>query len=264
MTGPVTAPAVLETRDLSRTFGALAAVDEVSMTIAPGQVHAIIGPNGAGKTTLINLLSGELAPSGGRVLLDGGEITGLPAHRRARLGLGRTFQRTTIYPELTCLENVWLGARTRIGVGPRLFRSAVADRLVREAAAAALALVRLDGRAGDRASDLSHGEQRRVELAMVLAAAPRILLLDEPLAGMDRQESDRLAALIRGLTPDRTVVLIEHDMDAVFATADALTVMVAGKVLETGPPERIRASDAVQAAYLGVAEPGTPLPGAGR
>ncbi len=242
---------ILEVRDLSRVFGALSAVDAVTLAFSPGQIHAVIGPNGAGKTTLLNLLSGELSPSAGRILLAGEDITALSPARRARLGLGRTYQRTTVFADLTCLEHAWLGARASVTVWPRLLGSRTADATIDLRARQALDRVGLVDRATDRAGSLSHGEHGQLELAMVLAASPSVLLLDEPLAGMGREESDRMATLVRDLTPERTVILVEHDMDAVFAVADTLTVMVAGRVLDTGAPAAVRANVAVQDAYLG-------------
>ncbi len=242
---------ILTTHGLSRTFGAVVAVDAVDLGIEAGQVHAVIGPNGAGKTTLLNLLSGELAPSAGRIVFLGRDITGLPPDRVARVGIGRTFQRVNVFPELSCRRSCWLGARAAADTGMRFLRAAAADRESQSRARAALAAVGLDHRAETPAGALSHGEQRQLELAMVLASAPALLLLDEPLAGLGREESDRMAALIRSLAPRHTVALVEHDMDAVFAVADIITVMEGGRVLETGPPGAIRASAAVQDAYLG-------------
>ncbi len=242
---------ILETRALSRTFGAVVAVDAVDLGVAAGHVHAVIGPNGAGKTTLLNLLSGELAPSAGRIVFNGREMAGLTPDRVARAGIGRTFQRVNVFPHLSCLRSCWLGARAAVDTRMRFVRPAAFDRGSHDTAMAALAAVGLTRRADTPAGALSHGEQRQLELAMVLAAAPALLLLDEPLAGLGREESGRMAALIRGLAPRHTVVLVEHDMDAVFAIADVITVMDGGRVLESGPPDAIRASTAVRDAYLG-------------
>ncbi|HUH86382.1 MAG TPA: ABC transporter ATP-binding protein, partial [Stellaceae bacterium] len=220
----------LTVRGLSRFFGGLAAVSEVSLDLLPGEVHALIGPNGAGKTTLVNLLSGELAPSAGSVLHGGHEIAGLGAHRIARMGIARSFQRTNIFREFSAFENCRLAAQARLPSSLRFFRPARAHRALNEAAEQALAGVGLA--AGERTADtLSHGEQRQLELAMTLATRPKVLLLDEPLAGMGAEESARMVELIAGLGREHAVLLIEHDMDAVFSIAQRLTVMVNGRVL---------------------------------
>ena len=242
---------ILETRTLSRTFGGLRAVAGLSLAFEAGRVHAVIGPNGAGKTTLINLLSGDLPPSGGRILFRGRDVTRTPVHARVRLGMGRSYQKTNIFPELTCLENCWLGAQARLPGWLHLMRPAGRYPAVRERAERALALCGLDRRADAVASTLSHGEKRQLEIGMMLATGPDLLLLDEPLAGMGVEESWRVVDLLRRLRADHTMILIEHDMDAVFSIADRVTVMVNGAELETGTPERIRASAAVREAYLG-------------
>lgn len=239
---------------LSRHFGGLAAVSDVSLELAPGEVHAVIGPNGAGKTTLINLLSGELRPSAGSIRFAGREIAGLPPHRIARLGIGRSYQRTNIFREFSAFENCRLAAQARLKSSMRFFRAALDVRDLAEAAERALTLVGLE-RPMRIAATLSHGEQRQLELAMTLATAPSVLLLDEPLAGMGTEESTRMVALIARLAADHAVLLVEHDMDAVFSIATRLTVMVNGRVLESGDPAAIRASARVQEAYLGSAEP---------
>jgi branched-chain amino acid transport system ATP-binding protein len=238
---------------LSRHFGGLAAVADVSLALLPGEVHAVIGPNGAGKTTLINLLSGELKPSGGSILYEGREIAGLAPHRIARLGIGRSFQRTNIFREFSAFENCRLAAQARRKSSMRFFRPALAHRGLADAAMRALALVGLE-RASRIAATLSHGEQRQLELAMTLATEPRILLLDEPLAGMGADESARMVALVARLAESHAVLLVEHDMDAVFSIAHRLTVMVNGRVIASGAPEDIRAAPEVQEAYLGSAE----------
>ncbi|MSP67342.1 MAG: ABC transporter ATP-binding protein [Alphaproteobacteria bacterium] len=247
---------LLATTGLTRNFGALAAVAEVSLAVAAGAVHAVIGPNGAGKTTLINLLSGDLAPTAGRVSFRGQDITALPPHRISRLGIGRSYQKTNVFAELTALENCMLAAQSRRGHSFQFVRSAAREAAIQGRAEAALMAAGLGSRAPMPATALSHGEQRQLEIAMILATEPALLLLDEPMAGMGAEESARLVALIRALAPLRTVVLIEHDMDAVFAVADRITVMVGGRVLETGTPEAIRASPAVQTAYLGEGDDG--------
>lgn len=242
---------VLVTRDLGVSFGGLRAVHNVNLSVAVGEVHAVIGPNGAGKTTLVNLLSGDLKPTGGRVTFRGKEIAGLPSYRIAALGIGRTYQITNIFPAFTCERNCWLAARARLGSAMRFFRPAASDKRAAEATARALEMTGLADKAGAVASDLSYGEQRQLEIAMLLALEPDVLLLDEPLAGMGAEESEAVVALIRRLAPDHAMLLIEHDMDAVFAIADRLTVMVNGEVLETGTPDQIRASAKVREAYLG-------------
>ena len=243
--------AVLATEKLSKNFGGLAAVKDVTLEFAERQVHAIIGPNGAGKTTLINLLSGELLPSSGRITLRERDITRLPQHRVSHLGIGRSFQKTNIFPSFTCFQNCWLAAQSRLPTSLRFLRPAHSDRTVRARTERAMELSGLTARAEFLASEISHGEQRQLEIAMMLATEPEILLLDEPMAGMGAEESDRVVELIKTLADEHCVILIEHDMDAVFAVADRLTVMVNGELLESGPPDAIRNSAAVKEAYLG-------------
>jgi branched-chain amino acid transport system ATP-binding protein len=242
---------VLETRALSRRFGGLAAVDEVSIAVARGAVHAILGPNGAGKTTLINLLSGNLPPSSGTIHFKDRDITGLAAHDVSQLGIGRSYQKTNIFREFTCFDGCFLAAQSRLPSAMRFFRPAARYRAVAERAEHALALCGLAARRDTRAAHMSYGEQRQLELAMMLATEPELLLLDEPLAGMGREESARVVDLLRDLAKGHTLVMIEHDMDAVFAVAETITVMVNGRVLESGPAAAVRASPAVRAAYLG-------------
>ncbi len=245
--------AVLETRALTRSFGGLTAVAQVALTLVIGELHAVIGPNGAGKSTLINLLSGDLRPSSGQILIDGASVGGLPAHRLARLGIGRSYQKTNILKSLPALENVRLAAQARHGGGRRLFQTARGARDLVALAEAALARVGLASASDRPAGQLSHGEQRQLEIAMTLATEPRALLLDEPLAGMGPEETERMVTLLRQLAADHAVLLVEHDMDVVFAVADRLTVMVDGRVIASGPPEMIRSSAAVREAYLGEA-----------
>jgi branched-chain amino acid transport system ATP-binding protein len=241
----------LSTIGLTRAFGGLVAVKDVSIECHIGRVHAVIGPNGAGKSTLINMLSGDLAPSGGRVTMAGEDVTGAPPHRMSKLGVGRSYQKTNVFLPFTAIENCRIAAQSRLASSMRFLRPALANRAVNEAAERAPAAAGLEGREGLPVTALSHGEQRQVEIAMVLATSPRVLLLDEPLAGMGAEESLRIVALLRRLIPDHAILLVEHDMDAVFAVAHRLTVMVNGAVLESGPPEAIRASPAVREAYLG-------------
>jgi branched-chain amino acid transport system ATP-binding protein len=245
---------VLRIERLSKRFGGLAAVREVSLDVQGGGVHALIGPNGAGKTTLINLLSGDLAPSGGSVRFEGRDIAGLAPERIARLGIARVYQKTNIFAEFPAFENCRLAAQARLGKPLSVLRPAYTYREINEAAERALALVNLDARSKDAALTLSHGEQRQLEIAMTLATAPQVLLLDEPLAGMGSEESRRMVALIARLASDHAILLVEHDMDAVFSVASVLTVMVDGSVLASGAPEAIRRNKAVQDAYLGTAE----------
>ena len=250
------ADVVLDARTLTRRFGGLLANDRVSLALVRGELHALLGPNGAGKSTLINLLSGDLAATSGHILYRGREISGWPAHRRSQLGIGRSYQKTNIFPAFTAFENCRLAAQSRVPRGWSIFVDAERDAPSCDGAHRALALTGLDARADRNAGTLSHGEQRQLEIAMVLATEPDVLLLDEPLAGMGAEESKRMVEMLRSLTAGRAILLVEHDMDAVFALADRITVMVDGQVLESGPPDQIRASTAVQRAYLGHDEHG--------
>ncbi len=234
---------------LTRRFGGLTAVADVSLTLSVGELHGVIGPNGAGKSTLVNLLSGTLKPSAGRVELNGADVTGWPSWRLAQAGIGRSFQRTNVMREMSVFENVRLSAQARGFGANRWLRSAATEEGPIAMANAALDRVGLSARGV--AGTLSHGQLRLLEIAMALATGPSVLLLDEPLAGMGPEESERLAALLKELARDHAVLLIEHDMDVVFAVADTLTVMVDGRVLEQGPPAHIRGSAAVREAYLG-------------
>jgi branched-chain amino acid transport system ATP-binding protein len=242
---------VLATRNLTRRFGGLAAVSDVSIALERGSLHAVVGPNGAGKTTLINMLSGDLAATSGSVTFGGEDITREAADRRSRRGIGRSYQKTNIFGAFTAFENCRLAAQSRTPRVVHLFADATAYRPTAEAAERALDAAGLAARGERVASTLSHGEQRQLEIAMVLATRPNVLLLDEPLAGMGADEAARMVELLKSLAPEHAVLLVEHDMDAVFAVADVVTVMVNGQVLETGTPSRIRASEAVQQAYLG-------------
>jgi len=246
----MTTEPVLETFALTRLFGGLAAVDQVQLELRQGELHAVIGPNGAGKSTLINLLSGDLKPTAGRIRFAGREVAGLPAHRMAALGIGRSYQKTNILRELPVLENVRLAAQARHGGAGRLLRRASGATDLVDHARAALQRVGL-ARETQSAGSLSHGGQRQLEIAMTLATDPAVLLLDEPLAGMGPEETQHMTALLRQLARDHAVLLVEHDMDVVFAVADRLTVMVNGRVLASGQPEEIRRNAAVREAYLG-------------
>ncbi|MBV8030195.1 MAG: ABC transporter ATP-binding protein, partial [Betaproteobacteria bacterium] len=223
----------------------------VHLAVAEGETHAIIGPNGAGKTTLIAQLAGNLRPDEGQIAFAGEDITALAAPARARKGLGRSFQITSLYPDFTVLQNVALAVQAREGHSFRFWRPAAADRALNEAALSVLADVGLQGRHATLARNLSYGEQRQLEIAMVLAIRPRLLLLDEPMAGMGPDESRRMIALLEGLKGRQTLVLVEHDMDAVFRLADRISVLVYGRVIATGTPAEIRANREVRAAYLG-------------
>ncbi len=232
-------------------FDRIYALFGVSLEVEEGEIFTVLGPNGAGKTTLINLLCGDLPLSAGRIELHGSDITGLASHQISRLGVGRSYQKTNVFLPLTAFENCRLAAQSRLASSMRFFRGAARYGVPVEAAQRALAQVGLESRAGVPLSALSHGERRQVEIAMTLATDPGVLLLDEPLAGMGAEESVRIVELLRKLVRDHAILLVEHDMDAVFAVANTLTVMVNGSVLESGPPEQIRASRAVQEADLG-------------
>jgi branched-chain amino acid transport system ATP-binding protein len=244
----------LRTEGLKKNFGGLAAVDGVSLECRVGCVHAVIGPNGAGKTTLINLLSGDLAPSAGRIEILGREVSGLPPHRISRLGVGRSYQRTNIFMRFSAFENCRLAAQARLPSSMRFLRPASSYNDVSHGAERALALCGLLSKANSVASALSHGERRQLEVAMTLATSPRVLLLDEPLAGMGAEEAERMVELLCRLAEGHAMLLVEHDMDAVFAIAGTLTVMVDGRVLASGTPAEIRANAQVQEAYLGAAD----------
>jgi branched-chain amino acid transport system ATP-binding protein len=242
---------VLVATALGRRFGGLVAVDDVSLSLAPKTVHAVIGPNGAGKSTLVNLLSGELRPSTGTIRLGELDITHWPSHRIAQHGVARSFQHTNVFGAFSAFENCRLAAQSHHRNFGRWFKPAERYGDWNVAADAALAIVGLAARAGIAAAALSHGERRALEIAMALATHPSVLLLDEPLAGMGPEESAHIVALLKRLAADHAILLVEHDMDAVFALADRLTVMVNGRILASGAPEAIRANAEVQRAYLG-------------
>ena len=246
----MTAP-LLCVRGLTRHFGGVTACDGVDLDVHEHEAHAIIGPNGAGKTTFIAQIAGFTLPDSGTIELAGQSIARLPAHRRARLGLARSFQITSIFATLTVLENAALAAQAASGHAYRMWGEALRSEELRETALDHLAGVGLAGRAADTAGDLSHGEHRQLEIAMALATRPRLLLLDEPMAGMGPEESARMVAILRDLRRERTLLLVEHDMDAVFAIADRITVLVSGRVVATGRPEEVRANPEVRRAYLG-------------
>jgi branched-chain amino acid transport system ATP-binding protein len=242
---------LLRVDGLVRRFGGILATDHVSLDVARGELHAIIGPNGAGKTTLISQLTGHLAPHAGSIFLGGRDITGLPAYRRSTLGLARSFQVTSLLPDFTAADNVALAAQAHDGHSFRFWGNARKERGLREAARAALERVGLVGRADVPVSKLSHGEQRELELAVALATKPQLLLLDEPMAGLGATESARMVKLLSELRKEVTIVLVEHDMEAVFALADRISVLVYGRVIASGLPSEIRQNDEVKRAYLG-------------
>jgi branched-chain amino acid transport system ATP-binding protein len=242
---------LLAVRGLVRRFGGLVATDGVDLNVAEGETLAVIGPNGAGKTTLIAQLSGDLAPNAGSIRFAGEDVTALPAAARSHRGLARSFQITSIFREFTALDNVALAVQAHAGHSFHFWRRAREERALREPAREMLARVGLAARAEVVAGALAHGEQRQLEIAMALATRPRLLLLDEPVAGMGIDESQRMVQLLRSLRGAHTMVLVEHDMDAVFALADRISVMVYGRVVATGAPEAIRANAEVRRAYLG-------------
>ncbi|ESR26840.1 ABC transporter ATP-binding protein [Lutibaculum baratangense] len=243
--------AILDVENLNKSFGALRVTDDVSLQVMPGELHAIIGPNGAGKTTLLHQVSGLLASDGGTVRFGGEDITGLPMHARVHRGIARTFQITSILPGFTALENVALAVQGRSGSSFRFFGIASREQALNDEAASLLDLVGLAARADLGAGTLSHGEKRALEIAIALATKPRLLLLDEPLAGMGHEESNKVIEILRSLKGRYAIVLIEHDMDAVFALADRVTVLSYGRVIASGDPAVVRSSPEVRAAYLG-------------
>ena len=242
---------LLALRCLCKRFGGLTVTDGVSLTVQPGEIHAVIGPNGAGKTTLIHQVSGTVRPDAGRVWLAGRDVTDWSLPQRARIGLGRSFQITSIIPGFTVAENVALAAQARAGSSFRFVRPARSEQALNEAAAAVLGRVGLHHRRGTLAAELSHGEKRQLELAVALAAKPLLLLLDEPLAGAGPEETARLVGLLRGLRGQVGILLVEHDMQAVWALADRISVLVYGRLVVTGTADEIRAHPEVRSAYLG-------------
>jgi len=242
---------LLEVRQLMKRFGAVVATAALDLTIMPGEIHAVIGPNGAGKTTLIGQLAGEVQPDAGHIHFAGRDITHLPVHRRAALGLARSFQITSIFPGFSALDNVALAVQAHAGHSFHFWRPAHTLTQVRLRALEALQCVGLVERAHMLAAQLSHGEQRQLEIAMALATTPKLLLLDEPTAGMGPEESARMVGLLRDLRGQYTILLVEHDMDAVFALADRITVLVDGQAIATGTADTIRANAEVRRAYLG-------------
>ncbi|MCW5233247.1 ABC transporter ATP-binding protein [Verminephrobacter eiseniae] len=242
---------LLSVRNLVKRYGGLLATDHFNMSVETGETHAVIGPNGAGKSTLIAQLSGESRPSEGSILFDGKDITQVPVYRRARMGLARSYQITSVFNEFSALQNVMLAAQAQLGHSFRFWSPMMRSRSLRESAESSLDLVGLGSRIDVCVADMAHGEHRQLELAMALVSNPRLLLLDEPMAGMSQGESEQMAALLAKLKGSCTMVLVEHDMNAVFALADRITVLVYGKSIACGSVGSIRSSAQVRAAYLG-------------
>ena len=248
------ADALLKVEGLTKRFGGVVASDNVALDVVPGELQAIIGPNGAGKTTLIGQLTGEIVPDAGRIVFDGQDITALPVYDRSLLGLARSFQITSLFPNFTALENVALAVQAHAGHSFHFWRDARKEPELREPARAALERVGIGHRADAVVASMSHGEHRQIELAMALATKPRMLLLDEPMAGLGPDESARMVKTLRELKRELTILLVEHDMEAVFALADRITVLVYGRVIASGDPASIRANAEVRQAYLGEQE----------
>jgi branched-chain amino acid transport system ATP-binding protein len=242
---------ILEAQGLRKAFGALAATDGVSLELREGETHAIIGPNGAGKTTLIGQLAGNLRPDAGSIRFAGEDVTALSAPARARKGFARSFQITSIYRNFTALDNVALAVQAHAGHSFRFWRPAREEAALRKPAQAVLDEVGLGAKADMLAANLAHGEQRQLEVAMALATRPRLLLLDEPVAGMGLEESQRMVQFLSSLKGRRSIILVEHDMDAVFTLADRISVLVYGRIVASGTPEEVRANAEVRRAYLG-------------
>ncbi len=242
---------LLRTDRLVKRFGGLVATDHASLSVQTGEVHALIGPNGAGKTTLIHQLSGALASDAGHIHFDGHDVTSMPIHRRVHQGLVRSYQITSVFKRLSVLDNLALAVQSRDGSSMRFWRPARAERARYEAAASVAERVGLGARLDRTAGALSHGEQRQLEVGLALALGPKLLLLDEPMAGMGPDESERMVALLQGLRGSVTMLLVEHDMDAVFRLADRISTLVNGRIIATGTADEIRAHPEVRSAYLG-------------
>ena len=242
---------VLETRGLCKSFGALTVAEQINFRLEPGSRHALIGPNGAGKTTFVNLLTGRLAPTSGQVFIGGQDVTALPQAERVRRGLGRTFQINTLFKKMTVLDNVALGVAERLKVADQMWQPARALKAVRDESMALLELLGIAADAGLRITDLPYGKQRLVEIAIALGLQPKVLLLDEPAAGVPSMESDRILQALDALPTDMAILIIEHDMDLVFRFAKRITVLVQGEVLCEGSPQEIAADKRVHQVYLG-------------
>jgi branched-chain amino acid transport system ATP-binding protein len=245
---------LLTIEGLTKRFGGVIASENITLDVPRGELHAVIGPNGAGKTSLIGQLTGELTPDAGRIRFDGADITALPVYRRSQLGLARSFQITSLFLDFTALDNAALAVQAHAGHSFRFWRDARREDELREPARAALARVGLAERADVLVANLSHGEYRQLEIAMGLATRPRMLLLDEPMAGLGPEESARMVRMLRELKQELTILLIEHDMEAVFALADRITVLVYGRVIASDTPQAVRANAEVREAYLGEQE----------
>jgi branched-chain amino acid transport system ATP-binding protein len=245
---------ILQVKGLMKSFGKLQVSYDLDLEVAKGEIHALIGPNGAGKTTLISQLSGWLTPDAGSIHFNGNDITHLPVHKRARMGLARTYQITSVFPEFSALDNAALAVQTTMGHSFKFWSNARKDKRLREPALLALEKVGLADRSNILVSELAHGEQSLLELAMALATKPTMLLLDEPMAGMGVEETEQVVKVLQSLQGDVTMLLIEHDMDAVFTLADRISVLVYGQKIATGTPDEIRANGDVQKAYLGEEE----------
>jgi len=247
----MTAEPLLSVQMLNKHFGGIVATDNLSIDVTPGEIHAVIGPNGAGKTTLVAQLSGMLKPDGGKVIFDGHDVTSLPAPKRSKLGLARSFQITSIFRDFSVIDNVAMAIQAHSGHSFRFWRPARNDPRLQDPARAVLKQVGLEERADIISGNLAHGEQRQLEIAMALATKPKLLLLDEPMAGMGAEDSEQMTRFLISLKGKYTMLLIEHDMDAVFRLADRITVLVYGKAIATGTPEEIRVNEEVRTAYLG-------------
>ena len=242
---------ILRTRGLTKSFGGIRATDDLTLSVSPGEIHAVIGPNGAGKTTLISQLCGLMRPDAGTIHFQGQDITRLPAHRRARLGITRSFQITSLIQDLSVFDNIALAVQARMGSSFRMIRPARSDTAIQSRTMALLARVGLAEKAQMQTGALSHGEHRHMEIAIALASEAPLMLLDEPMAGLGSEESTAMVGLLNSIKGQHTIVLIEHDMDAVFALADRISVLVYGRLIATGPPDEIRSNKDVEAAYLG-------------
>ena len=245
---------MLKVNSLVKSFGGLLAIDDLSFLVEPGELHAIIGPNGAGKTTLIRQLSGEIKPDSGSIIFDGNDISEVPVHLRSAYGLARSFQITNIFMDMTVWDNVALAVQAHAGHSFHFWKNASKEQILREPAFEYLEQVGLEKRADDMSENLSHGEHRQLEIAMALATGPKMLLLDEPMAGMGPEESKAMVEILQGLKRKLTILLVEHDMDVVFSLADKITVLVYGQSIATDTPEAIRQNPEVRTAYLGEEE----------